>query len=512
MLDRQKWILIITLLIIGVWHIALGQLFIDDAYIFFRYARHFAEGDGLVYNSGEQIMGFTSPLYVLWLGFWHALGIDLNIIALATGVLCNMAIVAAIYSIVFLATDNFWGGVFAMTLFAFSPKGALPALMGMETALFLALILAAIFFFNENKVLFGAIFSGLVALTRPEGVAFLGLVLFWLVIHGFSNNKITYYWRAISLALIPIVCWSVFAIKYYDGLLPMSMLAKAITYPRYESPFHNSLLLVRYATMPFEWVPEMPVLSWDNVMLGGLVVIGIVYWMAEFLSKPFSIYIVWIIGIGGGYAFVNRYLFPWYFAPFYLGAVIFLVLGILAAIKWILKICQSLEFFRVKNAIKYIYLTVGIVCVGGLAFITVMTAFTMRTSIRLREEAYRAVGLWLNETCPDAIVASPEIGALGLAFKGEILDLSGLVSPSVMDYYRDPNYQFVFPHRIPPRLWVDFQPDVVVSFDRFLTKIVDDAWFKQQYSLILRCSENHPYYGALEVFVSRLSEHCRIEK
>ena len=38
----------------------------EDAYISFRYARNLAVGNGLVYNPGERVLGFTSPLWTLW--------------------------------------------------------------------------------------------------------------------------------------------------------------------------------------------------------------------------------------------------------------------------------------------------------------------------------------------------------------------------------------------------------------------------------------------------------------
>src|SRR5262245_27276175 len=38
----------------------------EDAYITFRYARMTAAGQGLVYNAGERVMGYTSLPWMLW--------------------------------------------------------------------------------------------------------------------------------------------------------------------------------------------------------------------------------------------------------------------------------------------------------------------------------------------------------------------------------------------------------------------------------------------------------------
>ncbi|HYH46151.1 MAG TPA: hypothetical protein VEG34_10725, partial [Thermoanaerobaculia bacterium] len=40
----------------------------DDGFITYRYARNWAEGLGLVYNPGEEVLGTTAPGYALLLG------------------------------------------------------------------------------------------------------------------------------------------------------------------------------------------------------------------------------------------------------------------------------------------------------------------------------------------------------------------------------------------------------------------------------------------------------------
>jgi hypothetical protein len=49
----------------------------DDAFISFRYARHAADGHGLVYNTGERVEGYTNFLWTLLLSAAHRLGADI---------------------------------------------------------------------------------------------------------------------------------------------------------------------------------------------------------------------------------------------------------------------------------------------------------------------------------------------------------------------------------------------------------------------------------------------------
>ena len=41
---------------------------LENAYITFRYAQHFANGQGLVYNAGERVEGYTNFLWTVLLG------------------------------------------------------------------------------------------------------------------------------------------------------------------------------------------------------------------------------------------------------------------------------------------------------------------------------------------------------------------------------------------------------------------------------------------------------------
>jgi len=49
----------------------------DDAFIAFRYARNWAEGNGLVFNLGERVEGYTNFLWTALLAGFHRIGLDL---------------------------------------------------------------------------------------------------------------------------------------------------------------------------------------------------------------------------------------------------------------------------------------------------------------------------------------------------------------------------------------------------------------------------------------------------
>src|SRR4030095_12220478 len=48
----------------------------DDAFITFRYVKNFAEGDGLVFNIGDKVEGYTCFLWVMLLSLVKKLGFN----------------------------------------------------------------------------------------------------------------------------------------------------------------------------------------------------------------------------------------------------------------------------------------------------------------------------------------------------------------------------------------------------------------------------------------------------
>lgn len=63
----------------------------DDAFISFRVAEHLAHGDGLVYNLGERVEGYSNLLWVLILALCSRLGVEVIWAAKGLGVFFSAA-------------------------------------------------------------------------------------------------------------------------------------------------------------------------------------------------------------------------------------------------------------------------------------------------------------------------------------------------------------------------------------------------------------------------------------
>jgi hypothetical protein len=102
-----------------------------------------------------------------------------------------------------------------------------------------------------------------------------------------------------------------------------------------------------------------------------------------------------------------------------------------------------------------------------------------------RESVLLDVGQQLSASLPrSAVVAAPEIGALGYASDLRMLDTVGLVSPAALPYYPLPAAQLVTDNAIPPRLILDQTPDAVVTMDAFAERsLLRDPAFLAAYRL-----------------------------
>ncbi len=190
----------------------------EDAYITFRYARNLASGHGLVYNPGEKVMGFSSPLWAVWntVGLlvvhdpvlWSrltSLGADALTLLLVGRLIERQAGRAAAWCFTFF--------------FAAWPYFSAVSVSGMENSLMLALmaLAATLLASRPGRGAAGAAL-GLLALTRPEGVVAAGV----LALGARGRDRLV----ALSIAIAGALALT----AYFGSPLPQSVLAKSMLY------------------------------------------------------------------------------------------------------------------------------------------------------------------------------------------------------------------------------------------------------------------------------------------
>ena len=173
----------------------------DDCFVTFRYISNLFAGNGLVYNAGEYVEGFTHPL---WLAMLIPFYPDLELASQMLGVLSFGALI-------YLLTRSGW---LAAALVVCNMEMRIWTTGGLETMFFTFLVFFAVWATLEKKNWTGWILLAMV-LTRPDGILIAGVVLLF-------NWK---YYKPLLL-LIPFLALRYF---YYGDLLPNTYYAKSGT-------------------------------------------------------------------------------------------------------------------------------------------------------------------------------------------------------------------------------------------------------------------------------------------
>lgn len=210
----------------------------DDALLSYRYADNLVRGAGLVFNEGERVEAFSSPLFLLVLAAGRALGADPFALSHALG-LAATAIEAALLAVLTRrVTGRLWPAALCGGLFATDRIVTVWSTGGLETATFGALVTTALFLSvtcsarSSGVVRLAAVHVAMAAV-RPEGALLYGLHAAWLAFtaQGTARARVV---RSLNV-FVPAVALLVLArFLYYGELLPNVYRAKVAHVPTWD--------------------------------------------------------------------------------------------------------------------------------------------------------------------------------------------------------------------------------------------------------------------------------------
>ena len=198
--------IVMIILSLGMIGMGLALSFTqDDAYILFRYAGNLVAGNGLVFNPGEWVEGFTCPLWVVILAGIEALKFNTPAIAGFLGWLFAVATLWVVFTMGVRMrdeVDSWWQPLIAPLLLATNPAFVSFATSGLETALFAfllamtsyGLIIIAITGIKPDTTnikfpIWLSVGYVLLTLTRPEGVLAFAVVWIWVAFDNTGGGK-----------------------------------------------------------------------------------------------------------------------------------------------------------------------------------------------------------------------------------------------------------------------------------------------------------------------------------
>lgn len=212
-------------------HVALYKGFIvDDAFITFRYVQQWVHGNGLVYNIGERVEGYSNFLWIVLLSPMARQGWDIVVAAKGLGLLLSLFALLLTWWV----SQDIEGPKVAVWFLSASGPFAAWAVGGLETPLFTFLLLLSgtVFLHEETgeKGWFSGILWGLLTLARPEGALFaLIAVLFrlWRIWAHRSSVRAEDFIRLLLFGglVLPYFLWRW---TYYGYPLPNTIYAKSL--------------------------------------------------------------------------------------------------------------------------------------------------------------------------------------------------------------------------------------------------------------------------------------------
>lgn len=252
----------------------------DDAYIFFRYAQNISNGHGPIWNVGATpVEGFSSPIWVYWLGLWGQ-WFDIPTVARLSGA---VGVIGSLFSIHQLSNRSMWAVWGVLLTMGFHYWGT----AGLETSWVIWFTLLCLPLLEEAPTPKTMFYLSVLGVLRPEGV---GLVI---LLSGWS------YWihrhNLIWLAWIPMVLWLGVRWQIYGELLPNTYWAKATgdTWFRIQSGWNYAGWLG--ISIGFGWIYHSWKIWWFPTVLWLVVVLGGGDWMwYDRLLLP-AISVIWVL-------------------------------------------------------------------------------------------------------------------------------------------------------------------------------------------------------------------------
>ncbi len=367
----------------------------DDAFITYRYGQHIVNGDGLVYNIHEKIMGTTAPLFAILSTIPLLFSISAGKFFVAFNLVCDLGILYLVYR--FFLSGSRTLLILFTTLFAFDPIVNRISVGGMEANLFLFLSLLGIVLYLHQKKAFAFALLSLIYFLRPEAL----ILLFVLGCYEIAMTK-RFPWRYFILSVVLVAIPLFIIYRYYGQILPQSVIAKSASG---RNPFSNLVSSI-FFRHPF------------NYLIFPLALYGMI---RRLRSQQFLLISgIWIIFYAGAYFLRAPWIWTWYIYPIEVVQLIFASMAI-ADLALTLRLDLSkykglvaLPLFAVFGWIVILYET-------GKSGIEVNVYGELRNDFQGAD--YR-----------DKVFFADDIGALGYYTGGYIYDNQMLVTPQAISY------------------------------------------------------------------------------
>lgn len=481
-----------------IWELRLTDdgVPLDDAWIYFQFARMNAQGHFSEFNSGEIVTGITGPLWMLLLTPLHAVAGDnvgvFLVLVKALGIILLYLSALVIYDMGRLVFHERNAGLAAACLLLLMPKIVWGALSGMEVPLLVLLVLLALDLMVRHREagwkrdILTPVVIGLAGQTRPEANLLFVIFIAYQALEWWENRRQDASSRSLGRFLRRVVQQTcIFALV----LAPNVIYSYAVTGRLLPNTFYAK-------TRGLDWGASLRFFVVGNAMLwtdppatvtieqmlawppSAGVALGLVYsgLKAAFMVTLFVYGIrkapnkrammpalAWLAGDFLLYTIFFTRANRHYFVPMLPPIALVSGRGLAGAVAHF-----SRRGRRVLSSQAAYWLMA--VFLAFLAIGAVDWAREYAWNVKNINEQQVAIGRWVAENLPaDAVLAINDVGAIKYFSQRRIIDVTGLLTPELipytragrkMDYLRAvaPDYLIVYDTWFPEAAqWAGFQ-------------------------------------------------------
>ena len=284
----------------------------DDAFVSIRYAQQLVAGNGLVFNTGERVEGYSNFAWTLWIAAGLYCGVDPLLWTRISGIAFFIATIALLWgaarpvSNASHARHGLGKLPIAALALALHSHSRIFASCGLETSMFAFWICAGVLQLiraQRPRAWFGGgLLFVLAGMTRPDGMI-VAVVCGLSALATRSWSRILAYAAPLMLGYGPFLLWRY---QYYGSWVPNTYYAKSASEAWWSQGFYYlGLFFACY------WLLALALpLAWWQVVQKSNSSHTIMSRRAAFLLAAVpSAYLLWVARVGGDFMFA-RFCLP----------------------------------------------------------------------------------------------------------------------------------------------------------------------------------------------------------
>jgi len=411
------------------------QMTVDDTFTFLRFVHNMLNGNGMAFNPGEQTYGFTS---VTWLLLLYLSGL------LSANLLLNAKILSALFAIGSLVQFNtlmkhltqksnyILLGTF---VFGINPVFLTIYFSGMETALAVFLLLTALLCqFKERSrdeaIVWSPAIYALGYLTRPEMMLLAVLGLLDFACFSPKGRKLRRLLWSLLLFGSIVGSWFLVAKWNFETIVPNPVLIKA-SQSKQIYDFSNTFIRTGLMLVSTNAADLLLFLCCLVLLLSLRKDLAWSSALAR-IDTAHYLLLLWVAGVGLLYLYQRVEVSPRY--------LLILSPVITALALRVVQVSVRTRPALMANENKIISLITSLYILHSVAA-TMFVFYPHTESYNGKDRVLKQFSAWLkNNTDRHSSIAAIDIGILGYFSERQVIDITGLINPDILNARRTIDY------------------------------------------------------------------------